>query len=206
MVKPFPGLAVCNGQLHGLLGDIVNVPLSGGCGDATFRPIRGVIETPAMGRSGHMTTIAQHRKRGFAPIEKPMRDHRRRADGWRSFLLNGPGSRAQWSRTRISRTSERTPARLSRGSLFRDCRTGFRAVGRVDDRYPFVGPGLFGSDFHPIRRGCSHKTFASYQSFPARERGLEPRIAGASGANHIFTAIPNRGFNHEGIDLPTAQS
>jgi hypothetical protein len=54
MAKPFPDLAVRNRQLHALLGDIVNIPLSGRCGHATFRPIRGVIEAPAMGRSGHI--------------------------------------------------------------------------------------------------------------------------------------------------------
>jgi hypothetical protein len=81
MVKPFPGLAVRNRQLHGLLGDIVNIPPSSRCGDATFRPIRGAIETPAAGRSGHIGDNSAEPQTGFAPIEKPARDHRRRADG-----------------------------------------------------------------------------------------------------------------------------
>jgi hypothetical protein len=117
-----------------------------------------------------LVTIARNRKRGVAPIEKPIRDHRRARRRLGSF------SPCQWSRTRFLAPQTDSGAPFPHWPV---SGLSYRFSGRRACRWslPFVGPGLFGSVFHPIRRGCSQTTFASYKSSPSQERGLEPRIA-----------------------------
>jgi hypothetical protein len=113
-------------------------------------------------------------------------------------VLNGPGPGFLASQTILRRT---VPALAC-----------FGIVVSV-----FGPPGVPLIDTRLLDRVCSGLIFIRYGAVAAKRLSLvtkahrtgkrhRARIAGAFAANHIFTEIPNRGFKHEGIDLPMVQS